>query len=213
VESIIFDTTTLIAFLAASLAIIVAPGPAQALVLARSISEGRRSGILTAVGLNTGTIVHACAAAFGLSAILANSALAFAFVKYLGAAYLILLGIQALLTNAHPEHLANPAAAKPWQAFMRAVATGVLNPKVAIFFLAFLPQFVDPSRGYVFWQFLTLGLILAVMDILYESVLASAAGALSQWLARSLRMRLWRQRVTGLTLVGLGIRMALTRRE
>lgn len=96
---------------------------------------------------------------------------------------------------------------------LQAVATGVLNPKVAIFFLAFLPQFVDPSRGFVFWQFLTLGLILAVLDILYESVLASAAGAVGQWLTRSPRIGLWRQRMTGSILVSLGVRMALMQRE
>ncbi len=208
-----FDTTTLMTFLAASAAIIVMPGPAQALVLARSISEGRKAGILTAIGLNVGTVFHAVAAALGLSAILANSAIAFAFVKYLGAAYLIYLGIQALGARVHPESMARTATAKPWQAFTRAVATGVLNPKVAIFFLAFLPQFVDPRRGFVFWQFLTLGLILAVLDILYESVLASAAGAVGQWLTRSPRIGLWRQRMTGSVLVSLGVRMALMRRE
>ncbi len=208
-----FATTTLLAYLAASIAIILAPGPAQALVLTRSLSEGKRSGILTGVGLNVGTIVHALAAALGLSAILATSAVAFTIVKFLGAAYLLYLGVRALLSKAEPETESKPTVVSPWQAFSKAVITGVLNPKVAIFFLAFLPQFVDPTRGSVFAQFLILGLILAGLAIMYESILALVAGSLSGWLARSPRFALWRQRVTGLVLVGLGIRLALIQRE
>lgn len=208
-----FETTTLLAYLAASLAIILAPGPAQALVLTRSLSEGRQSGILTGIGLNVGTIVHAVAAALGLSAILATSALAFAIVKFLGAGYLLYLGLQALRAKAHAEPDVKTDSATPWQAFNKAVVTGILNPKVAIFFLAFLPQFVDPARGAVFLQFLMLGLILASLDIVYETLLALIAGALSQWLAHRPAFTLWRQRVTGLVLVGLGVRLALTQRE
>ena len=208
-----FETTTLLTYLAANIAIILAPGPAQALVLARSISDGKKAGILTGIGLNVGTIVHTIAAAFGLSVILAQSAMAFAIVKYLGAGYLVYLGIQALFTQAPPDHQARPTAANPWQAFSKAVITGILNPKVALFFLAFLPQFVDPARGSIFWQFLILGLLLALLDIFYESVLASVAGALSYWFTQSPRLALWRQRITGIVLVGLGVRLALTQRE
>ncbi len=208
-----FETTALFTYLVASAAIILAPGPAQALVLARSISEGRKAGILTGIGLNVGTIVHAIAAAFGLSAILATSALAFTIVKLLGAGYLVYLGMQALRTKAHLDSPTRITATDPWRAFSKAVITGILNPKVAIFFLAFLPQFVDPARGLVFWQFLTLGLILAILDIFYESVLASLAGGLSHQLTRSPRFALWRQRFMGGVLVGLGVRLALAQRE
>jgi threonine/homoserine/homoserine lactone efflux protein len=208
-----FATSTLITFLVASIAIILAPGPAQALVLARTISDGKKAGILTAVGLNVGTIVHALAAAAGISAILAASALAFALVKYLGAAYLVYLGFQALRTKAHQSHLEPLSTSTPVQIFAKAVATGILNPKVALFFLAFLPQFVDPQRGSVFVQFVLLGCLLALLDIVYEAMLALIASVLREWLTRSQRFAIWRQRVTGAVLIGLGVRLALTRRE
>lgn len=208
-----FETTTLLAYLTASIAIILAPGPAQALVLARTLSEGKKAGVMTAIGLNAGTLVHAVAAALGLSAILATSALAFAVVKYLGAAYLVYLGLKALLAKEEASTSANPAGSSPGQAFSKAVITGILNPKVALFFLAFLPQFIDPQRGSVFLQFLVLGGILAILDILYEAVLAAFAGTLSGWLAGSPRLALWRHRITGGVLIGLGVRLALARRE
>ena len=208
-----FDTRTLIAYLIASIAIILAPGPAQALVVARSISDGKKAGIMTSVGLNVGTIVHAFAAAFGLSAILATSATAFATVKYLGAAYLVYLGVRALLTKEHQTTLTDASRNSLGQAFTKAVITGVLNPKVAVFFLAFLPQFVDARRGSVFLQFFILGLILAVLDIVYESILALIAGTFSGWITHSPRFTTWRQRVTGAVLVGLGVRLALAQRE
>ncbi|KAB2865079.1 MAG: LysE family translocator, partial [Anaerolineae bacterium] len=148
-----FDTSTLMTFLAAAIAIILAPGPAQALVFSRSLSDGKKSGIMTAFGLNVGTIFHSIAAALGLSAILATSALAFETVKYLGAAYLIYLGIRELRTTEVSHVQAESSNTKPAQAFTKAVFTGVLNPKVALFFLAFLPQFVDPQHGPVFLQF------------------------------------------------------------
>jgi threonine/homoserine/homoserine lactone efflux protein len=204
----------LIAYLVASSAIILAPGPAQALVLTRTLGDGKRAGVMTAIGLNVGTIVHTLAAALGVSAVLATSATAFAVVKYLGAAYLIYLGIRALVTREPPADAAVPArSGNTGQAFSKAVITGVFNPKVALFFLAFLPQFVEPQRGAVFAQFLILGFILAVLDTLYESALVLVAGTLRGWLARSRRFALWRQRLTGVVLIGLGVRLALMRRE
>jgi threonine/homoserine/homoserine lactone efflux protein len=208
-----FDTATLIAYLTASIAIILAPGPAQALVLTHSIGEGRRSGVMTAIGLNIGTLFHAVAAALGLSAILATSAVAFAIVKYLGAAYLIYLGVKALREQAFDPHTSGAAAASASQAFLRAVVTGILNPKVALFFLAFLPQFVDPSRGSAIVQFLILGSILALLDTLYEIVLATLAGAIAGWFTHNPRFAVWRQRITGAALVALGVRLALAERE
>jgi threonine/homoserine/homoserine lactone efflux protein len=208
-----FATSTLITLLVASIAIILAPGPAQALVLARTLSDGRKAGILTALGLNVGTIVHALAAAAGISAILAASALAFALLKYLGAAYLVYLGFQALRTKTHQSHLDPLSTSTPLQIFAKAVATGILNPKVALFFLAFLPQFVDPQRSSVFVQFVLLGGLLALLDIVYEALLALIASVLRERLTRSQRFAMWRQRVTGAVLIGLGVRLALTRRE
>jgi len=206
-----FDSTTLITFLVASVAIIIAPGPAQALVLTRTLGDGRAAGAMTAVGLNVGTLAHAFAAALGLSAILATSAAAFGVVKYVGAAYLIYLGIRALRArDDEPERVEGVRAGAM---FWRAVATGTLNPKVAVFFLAFLPQFVAPERGSAFWQFVVLGAILAALDVIYELILVWAAGALrgrvlgSRWFAQ------WRQRVTGAALIGLGARLALAQRQ
>lgn len=208
-----FDTATLIAYIAASIAIILAPGPAQALVLARTLSDGRRAGVLTAVGLNVGTLFHAVAAALGLSAILATSALAFAVVKYLGAAYLIYLGFQALRSHSTLADTANVTHSSAHQALTKAVITGILNPKVALFFLAFLPQFIDPTRGSVFLQFLILGGILAALDILYESILALIFGSLSSRITRSERFARWSQRVTGVVLIGLGVRLAFVQQD
>lgn len=208
-----FDTTTFMTFLATSIAIILASGPAQALTLARSISDGRKAGIMTVMVLNIGTIVHAFAAALGLSAILATSAIAFAVIKYLGAAYLMFLSVKALLTKGHETKLENLASATLWQVFTKAVVTGILNPKVALFFLAFLPQFVDARRGPVFLQFVILGVSLAILDIVYESMLASVAGTLASWFTGNPKLVVWRQRTMGAVLVGLGVRLALTQRE
>jgi len=208
-----FEISTLIAFLAACIAIILAPGPAQALVLSRSISDGKKSGIMTALGLNVGTIFHALAAGLGLSTILATSALAFEVVKYVGAGYLIYLGLRELWSKQHPDALTQTVNLGAVQAFNKAVVTGILNPKVALFFLAFLPQFVDPARGSAMLQFVLLGLIMAALDILYETTLALVASALSARLTRSRRFALWRKRITGAVLIGLGLRLALLQRE
>jgi threonine/homoserine/homoserine lactone efflux protein len=209
----VINKSTIIAYLLASIAIILAPGPAQALVLVRSISGGSKAGVMTGIGLNVGTIVHALAAALGLSAILATSAAAFATVKYLGAAYLLYLGARMLLIKKRNLLLTNDAGGDSRRTFAKAVVTGILNPKVAVFFLAFLPQFVDPERGSVFWQFLLLGTILALLDMLYESVLALVAGRFSYWLMSRSGFAVWRERITGTVLVGLGVRLALTARD
>jgi threonine/homoserine/homoserine lactone efflux protein len=130
-------------FVATSLAIILAPGPAQALVLARTIEEGRRAGLLTALGLNLATLAHAAAAGLGLSAMLATSAAAFAVMKLAGAAYVVYLGLNALRSTAAAERPRPPRVTSPSQALLRAFVTGLLNPKVAVFLVAFLPKFVD----------------------------------------------------------------------
>lgn len=199
-------------FVVASLVLILMPGPSQALVVSRTLSGGARAGLLTAVGLNVGTLGHALAAALGLSTLLSTSAMAFAVVKYLGAAYLLVLGIQALRTPTRRASETAPAPPATSASFGQAVAAGILNPKVAIFFLAFLPQFVDPARGPVIVQFFLLGATMAVLDTLYESALV--------WLVARTRTRLaarpttvpWRERLTGTVLVGLALRLALQER-
>ncbi len=203
------STTTVITFIVASIAIILAPGPAQALVLTRSINDGQKAGIMTAIGLNIGTIFHAIVAALGLSAVLATSAIAFSVVKYIGAGYLVYLGIKAIKDKGGAGELADEEeSVSSLRALNKAIVTGILNPKVAIFFLAFLPQFIEPDRGYVFWQFILLGSILAGMDILYEAILASVAGRASRWLAHNQHFSRWRQKITGAVLIVLGVKLA-----
>lgn len=208
-----FEIQNFIAFLAASILIILAPGPAQALVLARTIGSGRKSGIMTAIGLNVGTLFHAVAAGLGLSAVLVTSALAFSVVKLAGAAYLVYLGLRAVLTRPAAITETDPLAERSDHAFLKAVVTGVLNPKVALFFLAFLPQFVDQERGSAFLQFAVLGSIIAAIDIVYESILAFIAGGISGRVMNNARVRIWRERITGLALIGLGVRLALIKRS
>jgi threonine/homoserine/homoserine lactone efflux protein len=205
------DPASYLTFLAASIALILVPGPAQALVIARTLSGGKRAGALTAVGLNIGTLFHAAAAALGLSAILATSALAFSVVKYVGAAYLLYLGIQAL--RSRPDKASGSVPDTTAKASLgQAVATGILNPKVAIFFLAFLPQFVDPARGSAFAQFLILGASMAVLDTVYELLLVQMVARTRQRFLASPRTGLWLNRLTGGVLIGLGARLALQER-
>jgi len=206
------DFPSYLMFLAASVALILVPGPAQALVIARTLAGGRRPGALTAVGLNVGTLFHAAAAALGLSAILATSALAFSIVKYVGAAYLIYLGIRALRAKAPPSVSSASASDSRRSTLGQAIATGILNPKVALFFLAFLPQFVDPSRGLVLVQFLLLGASIALIDTLYELALVYLVSGMRERYLRNPRLLAWQARVSGVVLVGLGLRLAAQQR-
>lgn len=214
----LIDPLSYATFVAASAALILVPGPAQALVLANTLTGGRRSGALTAVGLNVGTLIHAAAAALGLSALLATSALAFALVKYAGAAYLIYLGIQALRAKAGPQPQPQPQSATTATPtsnkapLTQAILAGTLNPKVALFFLAFLPQFVDPARGSVVVQMLILGATMAVMDTLYELALVSVLYRMRDRLVGNQRFMAWQSRISGVILIGLGLRLAAQER-
>ncbi|WP_086820129.1 LysE family translocator [Allokutzneria sp. NRRL B-24872] len=204
-----FDGTTMATYVAACFALVLVPGPAQALVLVRTANGGRRAGVLTTLGLSVGTLVHTAAAAIGLSALLAGSAVAFSVLKYLGAAYLVHLAWRAWQDGSRPLAAAPPEPPGS-KVFTSAVLAGVLNPKTALFFLAFLPQFVHPERGWVVLQFLVLGLVLAVVGVLTDCVLSVAAGALTARLNRNHRFHQWRQRVTATVFLALGVRLALT---
>src|SRR4051812_44230177 len=174
--------STLALFALAALALIAIPGPNMVFVATRAMSEGRRSGLASALGLETGTIIHVCAAAAGLSALIASSATAFNALRYLGAGYLVYLGIRALHQRATTARQEAPAPVSLGRAYRQAIVVQLLNPKVALFFLAFLPQFLDPARGPVWTQVLVLGAILGVlgffMDCAYAIVSAAAAGKL-----------------------------------
>lgn len=208
----LFEPATLGTYLLAAVALVVAPGPGQALVLARTLQGGTRHGVLTALGLELGTLVHTLAAALGLSAILATSAAAFAVVKWLGAGYLVWLGIGALRAAGRGPVAEVAAPAPTHHVLLRAAVTGLLNPKVALFFLAFLPQFVTPARGHVFLQFVVLGLLFAILGLAGDGLLAMAAGRARTRLVRSTAGSRWRERVTGTVLIGLGLRLALVQR-
>lgn len=208
-----FDRAQLIGFVAAVAVLVIVPGPNTILILAHSLGGGRRAGLATVLGVETGTLVHTGAAAFGLSAVLSTSAVAFDLVKYAGAAYLALLGIRALAGRGRVVLVsASPVPMGLSRAFGRAVVTNVLNPKVALFFLALLPQFVRPERGPLVLQFLVLGLVVSAVGLCFGSVLAVAAGTLRRWLSRDVVARRL-ERLTGGVLLGLGVRLALARRE
>jgi threonine/homoserine/homoserine lactone efflux protein len=213
----VFDAGTLATYLVAGAALVVAPGPGQALVIARALQGGARAGLLTAAGLEIGTLVHVLAAAIGLSAILAHSAWAFTIIKYLGAMYLVWLGIKALRESARPspQAAAAPAGAAPGgrRLLLHAAVTGILNPKVALFFLAFLPQFVHPERGHVLLQFVVLGGLLATMGLVFDSLLSLAMGRARRRIAGNARFAAWRDRVMGGVLIGLGLRLALVEQK
>jgi threonine/homoserine/homoserine lactone efflux protein len=206
------DLSTWLLFLAASTALVLVPGPGQALVLSRTLAGGRRAGALTAVGLNLGTLFHSAAAALGLSALLATSAIAFATVKYVGAAYLILLGLRTLRARPRGPAGAEAAPAAAGATLAQAIATGILNPKVALFFLAFLPQFVDPARGSALAQFLMLGATLALLDTLYEWTLVGLVTGMRERYLRSERLQEWQRRISGGVLLALGLRLAAQQR-
>jgi len=205
------DPISYATFVAASVALILVPGPAQALALSNTLTGGRGAGALTAIGLNIGTLFHAVAAAFGLSALLATSALAFSVVKYIGAAYLIYLGIQALRSKAKQSHTAGTPHSKQ-SPLTQAILVGTLNPKVALFFLAFLPQFVDPNRGSVVGQFILLGATMAVLDALYELALVYIFFRMRDRLLGNSHFAAWQSKISGVILIGLGLRLAVQER-
>jgi threonine/homoserine/homoserine lactone efflux protein len=200
----VIDPNTLAVFAAAALALAVVPGPAVLYIVARSVDQGRFAGLVSALGICVGSLVHVTAATIGLSSLLASSATAFTVVKYAGAAYLILLGIHRLLTR---EEVAEVAARPPRalrKIFRDGVIVNVLNPKTALFFLAFLPQFVDPAQGAATLQILVLGLVFTVIALSSDSLWALAAGTAGGLLRRSrwyLGVKRW---VTGTVLVALG---------
>jgi len=197
--------SSLALFAAASLALAVVPGPAVLYIVAQSVDQGRLAGLYSAAGISVGGLVHVAAATIGLSAILASSATAFTIVKYAGAAYLILLGIRRLLTR---EELGEEVARAPRsrrRLFVNGVVVNVLNPKTALFFLAFLPQFVDPDAGAASLQILVLGLLFVAIALCSDSLWALAAGTLGSWLRRSSWFLVLKRWVTGTVFIGLGL--------
>jgi len=201
------ETAKLLVFAAAALALVAVPGPNILYITTRSMSGGRRAGLACSLGVETGTFLHVTAAALGLSALLGSSALAFNLVKYGGAAYLVFLGVRAL---ARREEASSPLPAAPVVPLRRAYAEGVLvqvlNPKVALFFLAFLPQFVDPDRGAVALQILVLGALLSALGFVVNCLCAFAAGTVGARLRHRPALRY----ITAAVYLALGATAALT---
>lgn len=183
------------------------PGPAVFYVVARSASQGTRAGLVSVAGLHTGTLVHVAAAVLGLSAVLVTSAAAFTAVKIVGAAYLIYMGVKLLLEHRQvdPEGIEALPQRSLRRVFTDGVLVEVLNPKVAVFFLAFLPQFIDPGRGDAQLQLLILSAVFLVIGIISDSAYAILAGAVGGFFTRS--PRLWRRTnlLAGTTYIGLGL--------
>jgi RhtB (resistance to homoserine/threonine) family protein len=205
------ELTYWLVFLTTALALNLSPGPDLMYVLSRTVTQGTRVGLAAAAGVSTGALVHVAAAAFGLSALLATSAAAFTAVKYIGAAYLFYLGVQALrskgLTFATAQH--PNTAMKPWLAFRQGILVDVLNPKVAIFFMAFLPQFVRPGHGSTPAQLLELGLLVILVALAVDTSFVLVAAQATGYFRRHPRASIWLDRLLGSLFMSLGLRLAL----
>jgi threonine/homoserine/homoserine lactone efflux protein len=209
-ELVIPGTANLGLFVGAALVLLLIPGPAVLYIVGRSIEQGRLAGFVSDLGIHTATLVHVAAASLGLSAVLASSATAFSIVKYAGAAYLIWLGLRKIFGRAET---AGVDTALPRAGFGRLFREGfvvnLLNPKTALFFLAFLPQFVDTTRGHIAMQIAFLGLLFAALGFVTDGCYALAAGTAGNWLKRSRTYLRLERYVSGGLLVGLGLTAAL----
>jgi len=206
------DTVTLTTFVFVVLTLMMIPGPAVILTVTRSLTGGRLIGLATGLGIAVGDMAHTVMAALGLSAILMTSALAFAAVKYLGVAYLVYLGIKSMLQKSEATAAMPVAAISPRAAFIQAILAEMLNPKTALFFLAFLPQFVHAGHGQVTLQLLLLGAIFVLLSILVTTVIVFAANYLRRLGSRFGWLQRWQGKIVGGIYLGLGARLALQHR-
>jgi threonine/homoserine/homoserine lactone efflux protein len=214
-KEFMFDSTRFLLFLTAAVLLAIAPGPGMLYVLARSLAGGKREGVLSAFGTFLGGMVHVFAAALGVSIILARSAVAFATVKYVGAAYLCVLGVRMIVDARKVDARKDtggdeiPAPSKParnplWQG----VATEVLNPKTALFFLSFIPQFVNRNSSHVFLQFVALGTLSVAMNTSADLIVIALAGPLGERIRSSATFRRRQRTATGAIMIGLGSYLA-----
>jgi threonine/homoserine/homoserine lactone efflux protein len=206
------DLSTLIAYIAVVLGFVFIPGPATLLTIARATSSGTKGGIATGAGIAAGDIFHTVMAMVGISAIIATSATLFSIVKYIGAAYLVYLGIRAIIEKTPADPSAGALAISAGKAFRQAVLTEVLNPKTALFFLAFLPQFVRPENGTVMLQLAVLGVVFVVLGLFSTVVFAVSAGRLGSFLRRNPTVLKWQGKIVGGIYCALGVRLALQQR-
>ncbi|HET7554811.1 MAG TPA: LysE family translocator [Gaiellaceae bacterium] len=204
------EPSRLALFVGAALLLLVVPGPSVLYIVTQSVSHGRRAGIASVAGITTGTLVHIAAATIGLSALLASSAAAFDVVKYLGAAYLIVVGLRRLAGRDRLDEPDDHAPRDLGCLYRQGIVVNTLNPKTALFFLAFLPQFVDPGRGAAWAQILALGLLFAALGFVSDGTWALVAGTLGDRLRRSRRYPAVQRYVSGSVFVGLGAVAALS---
>lgn len=204
------DYSTLFVFIAAVLVLLVTPGPAVLYIVARSIDQGRWAGIVSTLGIGMGTLIHVTAAALGVSALLVSSVLAFNVVKYVGAAYLIYLGLRRLLTPEQTVEIKTSQPQKLSRIFSQGVLVNLLNPKTTLFIFAFLPQFVDVTRGSVAMQILLLGLIMVTLGIISDGLYALLAGSAGHWLRNNLRFLRAQRYFAGTVFITLGLVTALS---
>jgi len=205
----VFDSARFFIFLSAAILLAIAPGPGMLYVLARTLGGGRREGLLSALGTFFGGMVHVFAAAAGISIILAKSAAAFATVKYLGAGYLCFLGIRMILDSRKDDSVSFSDLPRGRNPFWQGVMTEVLNPKTALFFLSFIPQFVNRGSGHVFLQFVLLGTLSVTLNTSAAIVVTLLAGPLGQRIRGSARFRRRQRTLTGAVMIGLGTYLAL----
>jgi threonine/homoserine/homoserine lactone efflux protein len=201
-----FDAHRFVLFFAAAFVLAVTPGPGIFYVLARSLAGGRREGIQSSLGTFTGGLFHVFAAALGVSAILAASAVAFHMVKYAGAAYLVWLGIRMIRTR--NTELAVDTSAPSRGALRQGIWTEALNPKTALFFLSFIPQFIAPAAGHVFLQFIALGTISVTLNTTADLLVVLLAAPLERKLKHSAKFRRRQRVASGLGMIGLGAYVA-----
>ena len=204
-----FSLTDLPVFLLAALVLLLTPGPAVLYIIARSVDQGRLAGLVSVLSIEVGNFVHVLAATFGLSLILVSSALAFSIVKYLGAAYLIYLGVRRLLTREPAHQVTTFKRQSLWSIFRQGVLVAILNPKTALFFFAFLPQFADSTKGPVSLQLLTLGCLFVLMAVVTDGLYALLAGSIGQWLKGTRAFLRFERYVVGAVYIGLGLTAAL----
>jgi threonine/homoserine/homoserine lactone efflux protein len=202
--------TSLLIFVSTAGLLLAIPGPAVLYIVGRSIGQGRNAGLVSALGIGVGTLVHTAAAAVGLSALLVSSATTFSVVKYLGAAYLVYLGIQRLRSKESLAAASDTSAPRVTLArvFSQGIVVNVLNPKTALFFFAFLPQFIDPARGHVATQILSLGVLFACMGTASDSLWAIFSGSVAGWLRNNQRWMRNERYVSGGILISLGLATA-----
>ena len=200
-------------FITVSWALIIAPGPDMLYVITRGMTHGRGAGMLSAVGVICGILVHTTAAALGLTIIFQTSALAFLIVKYLGALYLIYLGIKSWRDKSNFDLQRSSSPVRSSQLFWQGVLSNVLNPKIAIFFLAFLPQFVDKGSGQMTLQLIVLGLTFAFFGLCFLLVIGYSSGTIATYITGRPQYAQFAQRVSGGILIGMGLRLALTEQE